>query len=275
MSVLLALLMLLLLLRSATVMAAASDACRLFVTAVLPCLFPYMVLSLLLVSRVKRPSPTLLMLLGWGGGSPMGARLLTGCDGLSRRTQVRLALSCATMSPMFLLGTVGGWLHSFSAGITALGSVLLGGWLTGLLAGRFTPDAPAALASAVEHPPRSFGEAVDQAARTMLFVCGTMAMLRVLSALAEEALPAAWSLPVLTLLEVTTGTAKIAALPLPLPLRTALIAGAAGFGGLAILLQNRSFYPAGMLSPVHQLLWQGLHGAFSFVIALGMMLLVC
>lgn len=275
MSVLLALLMILLLLRSATVMAAASAACHLFVTAVLPGLFPYMVLSLLLVSRVKHPSPTLLMLLGWGGGSPTEARLLTGCAGLSRRDQVRLALSCATMTPMFLLGTVGGWLHSIPAGIVALCSVLLGGWLTGLLAGHFTPDAPAALTSSVENQPLSFGNAIDQAARTMLLVCGTMAMLRVLSALAEAALPPMLALPALTLLEVTSGTAQLAALPLPLPLRTALISGAAGFGGMAILLQNRSFYPAGLLPLWHQLLWQCLHGAFSFLIALGMMLLVC
>ena len=87
------LLMLCLLLRAGTTMSAASAACRLFVTAVLPGLFPYMVLSLMAVSRVKRMSPMLLMLLGWGGGSPTGARLLPMCAGLPRREQVRLAVS--------------------------------------------------------------------------------------------------------------------------------------------------------------------------------------
>lgn len=271
MSILLALLMLLLLLRSATAMAAASAACRLFVTAVLPGLFPYMVLSLLLVSRVKCPSLPLVMLLGWGGGSPTGARLLAACDGLSRREQVRLAVSCATMSPMFLLGTVGGWLGSSSAGAVALGSVLSGGWLAGLAAARFTRDTPIAPSAPAEALHLSLGAAVEQAARTMLLVCGTMTLLRVLSALAAEALPPALTLPVVTLLEVTTGTADIAALPLPLALRTALVSGAAGFGGMALLLQNRGFYPAGLLSIGQQSLWQGLHGVFSFVIALGLM----
>lgn len=274
MSVFLALMMLLLLLRSAVAMEAAAAACRLFVTAVLPGLFPFMVLSLMLVSRVKHPSPALLMLLSWGGGSPTGARLLAD-TGVSRRDRVRLAVSCATMSPMFLRGTVGGWLSSDPGGWVVLLSVLLGGWLAGRAAGRFTPDAPGTASALSAGTPLSLSAAVEQSARTMLLVCGTMMLLRVVSAMAAEILPPMLALPVLTLLEVTSGAAQIAALPLPLPLRTALIAGAAGFGGLGILLQNRSFYPPGMLSIGRQTLWQALHGAISFVMALGMMTLLC
>ena len=121
----------------------------------------------------------------------------------------------------------------------------------------------------------SFGAAVEQAARTMLLVCGTMVMLRVFAALTAEVLPAPLVLPVTTLLEVTTGTADIAALPLPLPLRTALIAGFAGFGGLAILLQNRAIYPEGFLPLGTQFLCQAVHGGISFITALGLMLLLC
>lgn len=273
MRLLLPALMLCLLVRAETTMQAASAACRLFVTAVLPGLFPYMVLSLMLVSRVGRMSPLLLMLLGWGGGSPTGARLLPLCSGLSRREQVRLAVSCATMSPMFLLGTVGGWLESTAAGMVVLGSVLIGGWITGLLAGACAKQHEG-LHSNVENvtiPPLSFGAAVEQSARTMLLVCGTMVMLRVFAALASEVLPAALTLPVTTLLEVTTGTAEIAALPLPLPLRTAIIAGAAGFGGMAILLQNRAVYAEGFLPLGTQMMWQAVHGGISFLLALGAM----
>ena len=49
-----AILLLCLLLWAETTMTAAAAACRLFVTAVLPGLFPYMVISLMLASRVKR-----------------------------------------------------------------------------------------------------------------------------------------------------------------------------------------------------------------------------
>lgn len=264
--------MLLMLLSPAAVMDAASAACRLFVTSVMPGLFPYMVLSLLLVSRMPGDMPPFLItLLGWCGGSPTGARLLALRPGMEKRQQRRMALACATMSPMFLLGTVGGWLDSPAAGAAVLLSVILGGYLTGALAGggRSAPAAESAPAPA----PLSFGQAVEQAARTMLLVCGTMVMLRVAADLAARALPA-FSLPLTTLLEVTTGASVIADLPLPLPLRTGIIAGCTGFGGLAVIMQNRALYPAGMLSLPQQIFWQAVHGVISFLLALGVMLLM-
>ena len=268
---LLLLLMGCLLLRADVTMNAASAACRLFVTAVMPGLMPYMVLSLMAVSRARRMSPMLLMLLGWGGGSPTGARLLPLCTGLSRREQVRLAVSCATMSPMFLLGTVGGWLSSRLAGVVCLVSVIAGGWLTGLPAGLFCREESGVSTVQTDYVPLSFGAAVEQSARTMLLVCGTMVMLRVFAALAAEVLPSAVTLPVTTLLEVTTGAAEIACLPLPLMWRTALIAGATGFGGMAIILQNRAVYAEGFLPLWVQIVWQAVHGGISFLLALGMM----
>ena len=268
------LLMLTLLLRADVTMTAASAACRLFVTAVLPGLMPYMVLSLMAVSRVKRLSPALVMLLGWGGGSPTGARLLPMCACLTRQEQVRLAVSCATMSPMFLLGTIGGWLGSRTAGAVVLVSVIAGGWVTGWMAELFSRDPlTRSRGSSPQGGALAFGSAVEASARTMLLVCGTMVMLRVFAALAAEMLPSGMVLPVTTLLEVTTGTAEIASLSLPLPWRTALIAGATGFGGMAVVMQNRAVYPEGFLPLGVQLLWQAVHGGISFVLALGVMYL--
>ena len=278
------LLMLCLLLRAGTTMDAASAACRLFVTAVLPGLFPYMVLSQMLVSRVRRLSPALVMLLGWGGGSPTGAKLASMGD-FPPRTQTRLMLTTATMSPMFLLGTVGNWLGSPMAGAVCLVSSILSGWVTGHLASRCrrgehcsparTPGSTGGASCQPCSGPSptdglSFGCAVESSARTMLLVCGTMVMLRVFAALAGEVLPSFAVLPVTTLLEVTTGAAAIAELPLPLPWRTALLAGATSFGGLAILMQNRAV--SGGVIPLHQqLFWQALHGGLGFIIALGVM----
>lgn len=278
MPVVLILLMLCLLFRAPVTMSAASAACRLFVTAVLPGLFPYMTLSLMLVSRIKRISPGLLVLLGWGGGSPTGARLLQCCPGLTQRDRLRLFITCGTMSPMFLLGTVGGWLHSPLAGIVCLLAVIAGGWLAGCIASAFVPASNAECRIPnveLSSPfPLSIGAAVEQAARTMLLVCGTMVMLRVLAALSGELLPDAAALPVTTLLEVTTGAAAIAGMSLPPAFRTALIAGATGFGGLAIVLQNRAVLGTGNIPlPLHLLL-QGLHGGISFFIALGLMCLI-
>ncbi len=270
---LLPLLMLSLLLRPAPTMDAASAACRLFITAVFPGLFPYMTLSLMLVSRLKRRmTPGLALALGWGGGSPTGARLLPLCPRLTGRQRMGLMVACATMSPMFLLGTLGEWLHSGLAGAVILVSVLLGGGLAGGVAGRCAAADEAPAPAAESDSRLSFGAAVEQSARTMLLVCGTMVMLRVFAAQAAQAFPAA-ALPLTTLLEVTTGAQAIATLPLPLPLRTALLAGATGFGGAAVLMQNRAVLGESAPPLAMQLLWQALHGGISFLIALGIMLL--
>lgn len=262
-----------LLLRPQLVMAEAEAACALFVHSVMPGLFPYMALSLMLVSRLRhRRTPGLLTLLGWCGGSPTGGRLLALCPDWPKRTRKQLAIACSTMSPMFLVGTLGRWLHSSVAGTVILLSVLVGGWLTGLLAGAFAKGIPATAVLGHDYTaePLTLGQAVEQTARTMLLVCGTMVILRVAAALATEAFPSA-ALPVTTLLEVTTGAEAIAALPLPLSWKTALLAGATGFGGAAIMMQNRAVWAKGMMSLGEQMLWQGVHGLMSGIIALGMM----
>lgn len=273
MLLLLTLLLLAMLLCPQTVMNAASEACGLFVRSVMPGLLPYMTVAQMLVSRARRITPMVVILLGWGGGSPTGGRLLALCPRLTERQRVSLAVCCATMSPMFLLGTVGVWLGSSAAGACVLLAVLTGGALTGAMAGRVPRRAQAAREAAPPEP-LTLGQAVEQTARTLLMVCGTMALMRVFAALAAmvTARFAPWlTLPVTTLLEVTTGTAEIASLPLPLPFRTALIAGATGFGGMAVLMQNRAVWRRGLMSLPEQILWQAVHGGLSFLIALGMM----
>lgn len=251
------------LLRSGVAMDAASAACRLFVQSVLPGLFPYMTLSLMLVSRMEALPGWGILLLGWCGGSPTGARLMAQ-RGLRDK---RLAVSCATMSPMFLLGTLGAWLNSPAAGACILLSVVLGGFLTGRLV-----RGGGAAQTMQDMEPLTFGQAVEAAARTMLMVCGTMVMLRVLAALLTE-YAGALRLAVTTLLEVTTGAKAIIELPLPLCLRTAMAAGITGMGGAAVLMQNRACYPRGFMPLWEQALWQGVHGLISFVLALGISLM--
>lgn len=249
--------------RAPVAMDAASAACALFVRSVLPGLFPYLVVVLMLVSRIHVKGGWQLLLLGWAGGSPTGAKLIAASPTGKRR----LAVRCATMSPMFLLGTVSRWLNSPGAAVWIFLSVLAGGFLAGFFAG----EEPPAKAEAQAHVPMRFGAAVDAAARTMLTVCGAMVIMRVAAALCGEAL-AHWpgiQLAVTALLEVTTGAEAMARLPLPLPWRGALLAAATGFGGLAILMQNRAFYPENLLSLPRQLLCQAIHAALSFLIALG------
>ena len=189
------------------------------------------------------------------------------------REQKALAVSCATMSPMFLLGTIGSWLNSRIAGAIVLLSVLAGGCCAGRLAKRWTRVTSAEKVPEAAMSPVSFARAVEDSARTMLLVCGTMTMLRVLATLTDF-LPDAMRLPLTTLLEVTTGAVTIANLPAPLPLRIALLSAATGFGGCAVIMQNRALYPQGLMRLGEQLAWQALHGVISGALALGIALLV-
>lgn len=266
--------MALLLLRSGTAMDAVRESCRLFAVSVLPGLLPYLTLSAMLVSRCGTGAPGwLVTLVAWGGGSPTGARLLSLVPGMSHRQRVRLAVSGATMSPMFLVGTCGAWLGSPAAGWVLLGSAVAGGAAAGALAGWCTRERPQTAATTARPVPLSFGAAVEQSARTLLLVCGTMAMLRVFAELVSALLHGPLALTATALLEVTAGVQRIAELPLPLALRTALVAGATGFGGLAGVMQNRTLYPPGFLPLGRQLLWQAVHAAVAFLLALGGMLL--
>ena len=257
-----------LLLRSETAMNAASLSCRLFVTGVLPGLLPYMVVTLMLVSRLKRPlHPWQLVLMGWCGGSPCGARLLREAGETPHRQ--RIAAACATMSPMFLLGTLGSWLGSAWAGACILLANLAGAGIASLL----LPGEAGETALLPRPAPLSLGQAVEETARTLLTVCGIMAVMRVAAALLGELLAPLPPLKLLvtTLLEVTAGTKAIAALLLPLAWRTALIAGATGLGGASLLMQNRAVLRVMPLP--RQLAVQTLHGGLAFLLALGMMTL--
>lgn len=261
-----------LLFQAPSAMRAAEDACYLFVHSVLPGLFPYLVLSQMFLSRCPSHMPSWgLMLLGWCGGSPSGARMLSLRPGLSYRKQKELALACATMSPMFLSGTLGTWLQSRLAGWIALVSVLCGGYLTGKLGVWRCPKDADTLPSASTPAPVSITNAIESASKTMLLVCGTMTMCRVFLSFFVF-LPSPYHLLITTLLEVTTATQELAQLSVPLPLRTALVSGASAFGGMAILMQNRVYYPQHFLSLPGQIFWQSVHALLTFLLALGLSL---
>lgn len=266
-------LLVLLLLRAPVAMAAAGDSFRLFAQSVLPGLFPYMTVSLMLLSRLPRDVPPLaLMVMGWCGGSPTGSRLIREAAWLRDGDRRRLAVTCATMSPMFLVGTLRDWTGDIRLCAGVLCAVLLGGYGTGLCVRGSRRAQPCANAPAPPARPLSLGEAVEQTARTMLLVCGTMAMLRIAAVLSSRLL-ARWSicqLVVTTLLEVTCGARQLAALPLPRVWRGALLSLATGFGGVSILLQNRAVLPEGLLRLREQLMYQLLHGAVSMLVFLAL-----
>lgn len=265
------------LLRPEVSLQAAADACALFARSVLPGLYPYMILLLLALDRLPAQAPyPLLVALGWGAGSPCGAKICAARQGsMDPRALRRLAVCCGTMSPMFLYGTLGQWLHSPRAGLCILLAVLAGGLAASaaLPRGNAVPP-PVAFSQAA---PMTLGAAVEKASITLLTVCGCMVLGNVLSALVPALLPGlpeSVRLGLSCLAEVTTGSRALALLPLPLPLRVGLLSGETGFGALAILLQNRALGPRGLMSPWAQLGFQLLHGLLSALTGYGLALLL-
>lgn len=270
MTIFLCMLLVCVLLRSVTAMTAATVAARLFVTSVMPGLFPYMTLALMLTSRLSADVPdSVLILMGWCGGSPTGAKLISARSELPRSVQKRIALTCATMSPMFLVGTIPQWMGSMQTGACLLAAMLAGGALVGVIARRSEQTGGQIVDNVARPEQLTLGDAVEQASRTMLVVCGTMMLLRVMASLVGELFTGSpvMGITVMTLLEVTSGTEAIAGLPLSIAVRTGLIGAATGFGGAAILLQNRACYPDDLLSLREQVGWQALHGLTSGALA--------
>lgn len=245
------------------VLAAAQRGCRLWAQAVMPGLFPFMVCMLYATGNLQLGGGR-----GWRGvgltkggagvwlmglmtGSPGGARLLAEAwerGMLSRREALRLAVYTGTMSPMFIMGTLGLWMGSPQTGPRLLAAHWLGVFCAGQLArlvpgeAGTEPARPAALP-----PPMTLSRAVEGACQSMLYVCGCMVMgcvaADLFSALCPGLPPAVFALTQ-CLLEVTAGCQALLAAKLP----PWLLAGAVSLGGLSLFLQNLAFYPRRLFS---------------------------
>ena len=232
---------------------AAGDALGLWPRSVAPVLGPFMACMLMITSRVGGGIVPRIIL-GWLCGSPGGARLMQ-----TVRPRGKTALRCAaftgTMSPMFLLGTVSGWLQSPEGGRILLVCHLLGALLTGLcLPGKGQADraAPA---------PLPLGQALRETALALLAIALCMMLGAVAARMVSCALPnlpQAVSCVLQCALEVTSGARAL------IQLRPALLlpplCAAISFGGLSLLMQNAAFWQESGVSPLDLCLLRLVHG---------------
>ncbi len=216
---------------------------RIWSTAVLPALFPYMVCAQLLAA-----SGAPLVVLALLGGSPTGARLIATQPGIASRAAERFACLTGTVSPMFLLGTVSLWTGDPRLGWVLLGAHWGGAALVGLL-GRWllrSPSQPAAQ-SIHSHKKTPLSEVLSGAALAMLSVGGCILLFTVAARMVGCVLPYLSS-PVHavlhSVLEMAGGAADVAALGLPPRAQAASLAAVVSFGGLSILAQNMGFLSA-------------------------------
>ena len=206
------------------------------------------------------------VLLGLCGGYPVGMRMtaqLYEKGALTKAQAERMSLFCVAAGPAFVTGTVGAsMLGNRALGYLLLASVTLSSLTVGVLL-RFT-DTPSALRAVL--PRRDAGvarcicEAVADAGETMLSVCAWVLLFSGVCAVIRK-LPAALSLPLGCLLEVTSGCRTAASASLPLPLIAAIL----GFGGLAVQCQLLPYVSACGVRLSRFFAFRAVHAALSAV----------
>lgn len=254
-----------------TVLESARAALQLCAATILPSLFPFFVLSILLgrlgvPQRLgRRLAPLAGRLFGISGagltalpvgllgGYPMGAACaaeLLARGEIDREEAERLLLFVNNSGPAFLIGAVGaGVFGSARAGFLLYGAHAAAAVLTGFLWRRPGGGALDAAAQPGEAFAAAFPAAVRQAVSAALTVCGFVVCFSVLLGLFEH-----WGIPALLgiktqerralffgLFEIGSAVGALRGLP-PSPANLALAAGILGWGGLSVHCQTAALF---------------------------------
>ena len=227
---------------------AAKDALCIWSRDVVPSLFPYMVFCRLLAARLRRahmPAAPAAAVLGMLGGSPSGASVLAAYgDRLSRRDLMSLAAMTGTISPMFLLHTVGQWAADPRLGRQLFLSHVIGALAAALCICRLWSGMPRAACADAPGPSAEAGaDPIAHSVLAILNVGGCIVFYSVIAGLAGQLpwLQGTAGAVMHAALEAAGGMHALAASSQPPVLRAVLLAAASGFSGLSILSQNLVF----------------------------------
>lgn len=268
------------------VRAAAGEALALCAGAVVPALFPFLVVSALLVSLGVGSSSRLAgvmtplfrlpgaagaaLILGLIGGYPIGAKTAADlyCQGrLTQEEARRLLTFCNNSNPVFLISVLGGVFGSVRAGVYLWLIHLLSALLTGLVfrgsgqraVRRIVPRAKPAPPLA---PAGAFVAAVRESAAGMVSLCGFVTffyvLARPLAALGGHLAPA-----LVGLVELFSLTPLLP----PDRLGFVLAAGCSGWGGLSVLAQTAAALEGTGLPVAPCLRGKALQGLLSALLA--------
>lgn len=250
--------MVILILDAKTALSGAAEGIRLCLQTVIPSLFPFLFLSILLtqsLNAVPIPFPGILRRwmcipkggeylywIGMLGGYPVGAQSIAlACrqGKLSPFDAARMLPFCNNAGPAFLFG---------------MGAVLFEDWriclllwliviISSLLLGIITaPGKQEHFISDNCAPPR-FSNSMAGAVKSMAQICGWVVLFRVMLCFGEQwifwLLPETGQVILSGLLEITNGCCKLSEIQ-PMGLRFLLMAVFLGFGGICVTLQTSS-----------------------------------
>lgn len=250
--------MLALILDSKTALEGARQGVILCLRTVIPSLFPFFVLSILLTSSllgcslpVLRPLGRLfglpeggesLLIPAFLGGYPVGAQSAAAAfrnGQLSKAEAERLLSFCSNAGPAFLFGMAGAmfprrWMAWALWGIHVSGA---------LYASLLIPGGGSPAVRLAKPRPLSSADALNAAVRVMASVCGWVVLFRILLAFLSRwvfwILPAAVQVVATGLLELTNGCCALCAVS-DVSARFCICAGMLALGGLCVAMQTRS-----------------------------------
>lgn len=250
------------------VIESATQACGLWANKVMPALFPFLVISQLLTACL--PGDLFTVPLSMLGGSPAGARLIS-LSGADKSKAQRLSALCATVSPLYVVGTLGGdyrlllshWLGAFTAWVMVCVRQFF-------LKRKALPSPDGATKPESDANPNELNipQAIADSALAMLSVCGCMVLFSVLSALLVLVVPLSkpLSAALLSVLEMAGGCEKILSLSMPPDKAAPILCAAISFGGLSVFMQNAAFQKQKGVNLRVQLFAKVIHAAAAYAI---------
>ena len=249
--------MTLLILDAKTALSGASDGLELCIRVVLPSLFPFIFLSVLLTGSLSgRRIPWLeplgrlcgipagaegLLAVGLMGGYPAGAQSIAQAyrnGSLSRTDAHRMLGFCSNAGPSFLFGILGTVFEP--AALWALWGIHI---LSAILTGMLLPGRSMRRISENEGTSPTLPESLERSLKTMASVCGWVILFRVLLAFARRwflwLLPPDGQILFSGLLELTNGCCLLPEASGP-GARFVLASALLAFGGICVCLQTVS-----------------------------------
>ncbi len=276
-----------LVLRTEAVTVAAQNALLLCATSVIPALFPFFVLTGLMVNtgvvallgKVLAPiSKKLFKTSGAGAvvfvmgilcGYPTGAKVISELylkGKLTKDESERLLAFCNNSGPLFVIGAVGaGMLGNRDLGILLYSIHAVSAIITGVFLSLFAKKQESAVR--IDVGAVSFGEAftesVESAVKSILNVCGYVVFFACFLAIVS---PYIKSVFIKSLIEVTVGAKDIVSSGLSKDVILTLLSGTIGFGGLCVYFQVRGAVTKARLSTVCYLFGKTLQMTVSMAI---------
>lgn len=225
----------LLIVHSPVAAGAAAEGLLLCGKQLVPALFPFFVVSNLLMGQkgaevlalplkpltglygMRSHLAPLVLLLSWCGGYGVCAGMVR--EGLRRkqlsnRDAVLLLLLGTASSPGFTIGAVGGMLGNPTIGLYYYLACLTGNLSCGLVWGLLLPREPSVASSSISIPAATLAQAIQRGIQSNLTICGCVVFFRVVEALVGQllGLSAVGSAFLSGLLEVSSGCAALAGL---------------------------------------------------------------